>query len=108
MRVWLDDIDPMPPDFDVHVRTADEAIKLLKAGKVTDISFDHDLGEGTGKEGIDVAKVIEDGAFYGTIPRTAWSIHSDNPPGTANILMAMQSAERFWAKREFNGVAESL
>lgn len=45
MRVWLDDERPMPLGFDVHVKTADEAIKLLANGQVKVISLDHDLGE---------------------------------------------------------------
>ncbi len=44
MKVWPDDERPMPDGYDVHVRTASEAIDLLKTGQVTRMSLDHDLG----------------------------------------------------------------
>ena len=43
MRVWLDDA-PAAPEGWVHVRTPEEAIDLLRAGAVEEISLDHDLG----------------------------------------------------------------
>lgn len=43
MKIFLDDCRPMPAGFDVYVKTAGEAIELLKTGKVTVISLDHDL-----------------------------------------------------------------
>lgn len=99
ISIWLDDVRPMPPDFDIHVKTAPEAIKVLE-DHINDnirISFDHDLGEddGTG-DGYDVAKWIEEQAYYGNIGPVKWSIHSDNPVGIADIKRAMESAERFW------------
>jgi hypothetical protein len=48
MNIWLDDERPMPAGFDVHVKTAKDAIALLAQGNVTLISLDHDLGEGNG------------------------------------------------------------
>jgi hypothetical protein len=44
IALWLDDVRPMPEAFDVHVKTAEEAIALLRRGIVVKISFDHDLG----------------------------------------------------------------
>lgn len=43
MHLWLDDVR-MPTDRWIWVRTATEAIELLKTGKVTTASLDHDLG----------------------------------------------------------------
>jgi hypothetical protein len=44
MRVWLDDERPKPSDFDIHVKDPESAIALLKAGLVSHLSLDHDLG----------------------------------------------------------------
>jgi hypothetical protein len=43
MRVWLDDRRPTPEGW-VRVRTPEEAIELLRAGGVGELSLDHDLG----------------------------------------------------------------
>lgn len=101
INIWLDDKRPMPPDFDIHVATAQEAIKVLK-NHINDsirISFDHDLGDASVVgDGYDVAVWIEEQAFHGNINPVKWSVHSDNPVGILDIKRAMQSAERFWTK----------
>lgn len=85
ISIWLDDKRPMPPDFDVHVN---DSIR---------ISFDHDLGDEDGVgDGYDVAKWIEEQAYYGNISPVKWTVHSDNPVGIQDIKRAMKSAERFW------------
>lgn len=35
LKVWLDDIRPMPREYNIHVKTAQEAIEYLESGKVT-------------------------------------------------------------------------
>lgn len=94
MKLWLDDVRPMPPDYDKHVTCAADAIIELASGKVTKISFDHDLGQD--RTGYDVACAIETGAYDNMIPKLEWEIHSANPVGRKNIEAAMQSAERWW------------
>lgn len=42
MKVFLDDIRPAPAGW-VLVKTAEEALALLRGGEVTEISLDHDL-----------------------------------------------------------------
>jgi hypothetical protein len=96
MRLWLDDVRPMPNDFVCHCLRAKEAINFVRMGMVSHISFDHDLGEPENGTGYDVAKVIEEGAFDGTIPPMTWAIHSANPVGRKNIEVAMKNAERYW------------
>lgn len=98
MKLWLDDIRPMPQGYDKHVLTAKDAIKELATGKVTHISFDHDLGDF--KTGYNVACFIETGAHDQTIPRLTWDIHSANPVGRRNIEQAMISAERWWVSND--------
>lgn len=45
MNVYLDDIRVAPAGWWI-VRSARQAVRLLKTGKVNAISLDHDLGEG--------------------------------------------------------------
>src|SRR5690348_15451267 len=98
MNVWLDDERPMPPDYDTHVKTAEEAIALLKTGNVSIISLDHDLGQI--KTGYDVAKFIEESAFNGTLKRIYIRIHTQNVEGRKNMAFALQNAKRYWMNNE--------
>lgn len=96
MKIYLDDLRENPyPDY-VLVRSAEEAIELIKTGEVTHISFDHDLGPPELGDGYGVAKVIEELAHEKAIPKMEWQIHSANPRGQKDIYLAMKSAERFW------------
>jgi hypothetical protein len=97
VRLWLDDVRPMPLDFQVHAKTVREAKKVLRSGRVEFISFDHDLGEGP--TGYDLACWIESEVFEGTFSAPAWEIHSSNPVGRRMIESAMLSAQR-WIRRE--------
>lgn len=97
MKLWVDDERPMPDGYDIHVKTYEEAIKVLSEGKVTHISLDHDLGYlGYEKNGHDIAKWIEEKAFKKEIPEMTFSIHSQNPVGRRRILQAMVNAENYW------------
>jgi hypothetical protein len=99
MRIWLDDIRPMPKGFDLWVRNAFYLKKLIKEGQVDYISFDHDLGdEDDYNSGYAVADYIEELSFSNNIKPIAWDIHSQNPVGRYRIETAMKSAERFWNK----------
>jgi hypothetical protein len=95
MRVWLDDVRAKPKDYHAHVLTAEYAIRMINKGLVTHISFDHDLGDDV-KTGYDVAKHIEEMAYYNKMPRITWQIHSANPVGRENIKRAMDAADKYW------------
>lgn len=94
MKLWLDDVRPMPMGYDVLAKTADEAIEYLKTGQVTEISLDHDLG--LDKSGYDVAKWIEEQAAYGQINSMTWHVHSANVVGARLIRKAMEKADEYW------------
>lgn len=96
MKLYLDDVRPTPEGFEIRVYTALEAIRRLRDGGVTFISFDHDLGPEENGTGYTVACWIEEQAAQGKLGRIGWAIHSANPVGRRNIEAAMQSAERFW------------
>ncbi len=60
MRVYLDDVR-QEPDGWTRAYTAPEAIALLEAGGVTEISLDHDLGDQPGVgDGYDVVRYLEE------------------------------------------------
>ncbi len=99
MKLYLDDVRPKPRDYDFLAKTAKEAIDLLKTGKITCISFDHDLGEESNGTGYDVASWIEHEAYKGKIKSIDWVVHSANPVGRNKIQWAMESAQR-WMNEE--------
>lgn len=99
MKIWLDDIRPMPEGYDIHVETVEEAIALLKEGKVTEISLDNDLGEGL-KEGYEVAKYIEMAAYYGELEPISLKHHTDNSVARDKMEMAFENAIVFWERDE--------
>ena len=96
MRVYLDDIRPIPQGYDICVRTYKAAMLVLKTGEVTFMSFDHDLGGPNNMTGYDIAQFVEKSAAKGTLPKFDWRIHSANVPGGARIRQALKSADRFW------------
>lgn len=99
LRVWLDDVRPKPAGFDIHVRTAEAAIELLKTGDVSYISLDNDLGEGY-TEGREVAKFLERAAFEETLGKVEFDSHSSNPVAADEIAAAQRKAYQFWDENE--------
>jgi hypothetical protein len=95
LRVWLDDIRPLPPGYNVHVTTAEDAINLLKTGKVELISLDHDLG--TEATGYDVAVFIEEAAYFKTLQPFEVRIHTANIVGEFKMQKAIANAYKAWA-----------
>ena len=76
LKVFLDDIRT-PPTGWILTKTPEETIKLLKTGKVTDLSLDHDLGENVGN-GYDVILWIEEEVYtFNFIPPNI-KVHSSN------------------------------
>ncbi len=59
-----------------------------------EISLDHDLGGDD--TAMPVARMIEEGAYRGELPRIIWHIHSANPVGRMNLRAALESADRYW------------
>lgn len=104
IKVWLDDERPMPSAFDVHAKTAKEAIDILKGGNVSYISLDHDLGPVEAGTGMDVAKWIEEAAFNQTLEPLSYNLHTANPVGRDNMAKALINADKFWSSRreEYN------
>ena len=93
MRMYLDDIREPKNDFDVIVRSYDEAVAFInKNGIPNFISFDHDLGvdenENLLPTGYDFAKWLVDmdmDNIYKFPENFTFHVHSANPVGKANI-----------------------
>ena len=102
MKIWLDDIRPIPASFTHWAKTAKEAIVYLMTGECEAISLDHDLGEDSAGTGYNVALWIEQAAHSGAINPLLWTIHSANPIGRARMLAALNNANRYWVER-FSG-----
>lgn len=97
MKVWLDDERPMPSHYDIHVKTAIDAINLIKTGSVTQISLDNDLGPPECGQGRDVSKYIEEAAFKGEIPPIKCRVHTANSVARQEICAALQNAYKYWS-----------
>ena len=105
--MWLDDVREMPPHFTHWVKTADQAIELLRAGEVIECSLDHDLGSDFNGTGYDVASWIEEQAHAGTLNPVRCKVHSQNVVGAKNMKMALRSAYRAWDSLYYNSITEA-
>ncbi len=77
MKIYLDDERNTPEGW-VRVYWPEEAIELLKSGKVCEISLDHDLGDDERGTGYDVVLWIEEQvALHGFVPPKI-AVHSAN------------------------------
>lgn len=96
IRLWLDDTRPAPPDW-TWVKSATEAVLLLRTGTVAEVSLDHDLGDDPAVgDGYVVASWIEEQAHSGRLKSLRWAVHSANPVGAARMRAALRAADRAW------------
>ena len=92
MRVYLDDERSTPAGW-VRVFWPDEAIALLEAGLVSEISLDHDLGDDARGTGYDVVLWIEEAvALRGFVP-PRMHVHSANSSAREKMLAGIRSIE---------------
>jgi len=94
IKLWVDDVRPMPNEYNKHAKTAKEAIETVRQGNVIIMSLDHDLGEGG--SGYDVACEIEKLAHDNVIMPIVWRVHSMNPVGRDKIIAALRKADEYW------------
>ncbi len=85
IKVWLDDWRPEPMGW-VRCYRVDQVIRLLRQEIVTEMSLDHDLGEGL-DAGVKVLDWLEEHVHFNPdfrIPRI--HVHSANPYGRAIMI----------------------
>ncbi len=94
MKVWLDDVRPAPEGW-VWAKNVDDLAFHIVSGQVTDVSLDHDLGEGlrTGYDFLNQFEVLLATGWW-TLQVPKFVIHSANPVGRKNMARAIQSIER--------------
>ncbi|MEL6713221.1 MAG: cyclic-phosphate processing receiver domain-containing protein [Planctomycetota bacterium] len=98
MRVFLDD-ERTPPDGWTLVRWPEEAIALLRTGRVEALSLDHDLGDDERGTGYDVVLWLEDQvALHGFDP-PALRVHWANSAARAWMEAGLASMARLVARR---------
>ncbi|MFL9966704.1 hypothetical protein PQR02_38255 [Paraburkholderia sediminicola] len=93
MKLFLDDERPTPEGWH-RVYWPSDAIRLLEAGGVTELSLDHDLGDDARGTGYDVIVWIEEAvALRGFVPPVI-RIHSANPSAVAKMRAGVRAIEK--------------
>lgn len=97
MKVWLDDRREPPPGW-MWVTTPAEAIELVQAGEVEELSLDHDLAlwdnEGREQTGYDVLAWIEGQVALHGLKPPALTVHSANPAAHERMQRAIEAIQR--------------
>lgn len=96
MKIYLDDLREPYDDSWTIAKTIEEFQQLVLSGEaITQMSFDHDLGENV-PTGMDATKwfveLCLDEPSYGENLEIVL-VHSANPPGAENILSYFMSAK---------------
>ena len=94
MKIWLDDVRPVPEGY-VGTRSVNETIRLIedaesKGIEIEMLDLDHDLGD-FASDGGDAIKILDFLAERETFYPIA--IHTANPVGRANMERMIN---RFW------------
>lgn len=93
MKVYLDD-ERATPDGWVRVYWPNEAIELLKAGGVIEISLDHDLGNDERGTGYDVVLWIEEAVITTGFNPPKINVHSANSSAREKMQRGIESIQR--------------
>jgi hypothetical protein len=96
LRLWVDDERPAPDDTWTWVKTAAAAYEAWSANDVTELSLDHDLGEGGDTR--ELATSILGMAHGGQRPPPRWFVHSANPVGFEYLTDVLERADKFWRR----------
>ncbi len=97
MKVFLDDERETPPGW-TRARWPDEAIELLEAGGVTELSLDHDLGDDARGTGYDVIRWIEEAVALREFVPPMIRVHSANSSARKRMLLGIESIKRLAGK----------
>jgi hypothetical protein len=97
MKVFLDDERETPAGW-IRVFWPEEAISLLKTGKVTEISLDHDLGDDNHGTGYDVVTWIEQAVIVeGFIPPKI-VVHSANSSARVKMELGILQINKYFPR----------
>jgi hypothetical protein len=93
MKVFLDD-ERVTPEGWIRVRWPEEAIALLAAGGVDELSLDHDLGNDQHGTGYDVLTWIEEAVATRGFRPPLIKVHSANSSARLKMEAAIRSIKR--------------
>jgi hypothetical protein len=93
MKLFLDDERQTPEGWHRVYWPAD-AIRLLEAGDVTELSLDHDLGDDARGTGYDVIVWIEEAVALRGFKPPKITIHSANAPAAQKMRAGVEAIER--------------
>ena len=94
MKVYLDDERETPSGW-IRVYWPDEAIELLKSGKVAEISLDHDLGDDERGTGYDVVLWIEEAVISRGFVPPIIKVHSANSSARIKMELGIKSINSY-------------
>ncbi|MCH2176555.1 MAG: hypothetical protein MK193_12590 [Lentisphaeria bacterium] len=93
MKVYLDD-ERQTPEGWTRVYWPDEAIELLKTGKVEEISLDHDLGDDERGNGYEVVLWIEEAVITKGFKPPKMKVHSANVSARKKMEQGIQAIQK--------------
>ncbi|QIH08847.1 MULTISPECIES: cyclic-phosphate processing receiver domain-containing protein [unclassified Pseudomonas] len=96
MKIYLDD-ERQTPEGWVRAYWPDEVITLLKAGGVSEISLDHDLGDDERGTGYDVILWIEEAVALQGFRPPRIQVHSANASAVEKMQAGVRSIQRLAA-----------
>ena len=91
-KIWVDDIRPMPKEYNMHLRTVDEVISVIEYIEskqhysIEIISLDHDAGDYGPPDYIKILDWLEEKQAIDNL-QIDWlfDIHSQNPIGVEKM-----------------------
>jgi hypothetical protein len=98
LKVFLDD-ERVAPEGWHQVRWPEEAIALLEAGGVDELSLDHDLGDDEHGTGYDVLLWVEEAVVSRGFEPPRIRVHSANVSARQKMEAAISSIQRHAAAR---------
>jgi len=99
MKIWLDDLRLAPNGW-IHVYWPEEAIELMRANRVTQISLDHDLGDDNRGTGYDVILWIERSVTIDEIKPPIIFVHSADVSARKKMEAAMRKINQLTLQQE--------
>ncbi len=96
MRLWVDDERPAPDDTWMWARSDADAYDAWCSNKISELSLDHDLGDGGDTRRLALSILGMAQAGQREPPR--WFVHSANPVGNEYMTSTLESADRYWRR----------
>lgn len=94
MKIWVDDVRPMPKGYDLHIKSVNDAIEVIgyieakQHQRIDLLDLDHDAGDYYDQGG-DYIRILDWMEFEG-INDIPISIHSGNLVGIRNMQRIIQ------------------